>query len=188
MEKLRLFLALETPRATREAVAGVQTRLKESGADVKWDAPEKFHITLKFLGGTSADMVGQIETAVRTIARATPEIFLLYSELGCFPSKRKPHVIWMGAKEDGATLFLLHEKIDKAMVPLGFEADERRFHPHITLGRVRSQKNVKRLITTMESVTFESQPVTIREIAIVRSDTKPSGSVYTTLRSIPLYH
>jgi 2'-5' RNA ligase len=72
------------------------------------------------------------------------------------------------------------------MSGLGFKPEDRPYHAHVTLGRVRSTKRIRNLLTIMESITFESQPVTIREIVVVRSDLRPTGSVYTTLQSIPL--
>lgn len=87
--------------------------------------------------------------------------------------------------EDGI-LQTLHGRIDEAMAALGFPREERMFHPHITLGRVKSRKNIGSLLTLMETITFESEPVTLRELKILRSELKPAGSVYTILKSIPL--
>jgi len=42
------------------------------------------------------------------------------------------------------------------------------------------------LLRMIESVTFESEPVTLREVLLVKSDLRPAGSVYTTLKSLPL--
>jgi len=72
------------------------------------------------------------------------------------------------------------------MSTFGFEKEQKRFHPHVTLGRVKSQHNMRDLLRTMESITFESTSTTISETVLVKSELKPSGSVYTILNRIPL--
>jgi 2'-5' RNA ligase len=80
----------------------------------------------------------------------------------------------------------LHLAIETGMEALGFKREERAFHPHVTLGRVKSQRRIETLLRRIESITFESQPVTINEITLMKSTLTPAGSIYTPLNIIPL--
>jgi 2'-5' RNA ligase len=89
--------------------------------------------------------------------------------------------------EDAAGgLAMLAARVDTAMVPLGFERDTRPFHPHVTLGRVRGSRNLDRLRSLMESITFDGPPVTLHELCLMKSVIRPDGSVYSTLQIVPL--
>ncbi len=83
-------------------------------------------------------------------------------------------------------LSVLQNEIETVLIPLGFEREEKTFHAHVTLGRVKSNVGLQGLLRSMESITFESQPVVIQEISLIKSELRSSGSVYTTLETFPL--
>ncbi|CUS77266.1 2'-5' RNA ligase [Candidatus Kryptonium thompsonii] len=72
------------------------------------------------------------------------------------------------------------------MSELGFEKEDKEYHPHITLGRVKKAKNISSLIKKMENINFEAKTGEVAEVLIMKSDLKPSGSVYSVLRKIKL--
>lgn len=186
MGKLRLFVAIETPHAVRAKLADVITTLRATNADVRWEQTEKLHITLKFLGDTDERKLESIIASLEQIAQSFPEFSIRYASLGCFPHQREPRIIWAGVGEADATLAHLARSIDDALAALGFRKEERAFHAHVTLGRVKSQRNVHHLLRTMESITFESQPEHVAHFVLVKSELKQSGSVYTTLHHMRL--
>ena len=186
MSFLRLFIALETPPSIILQIAAIRDRLKASHADVKWETDEKLHVTIKFLGKTDEGLLPEIVSYIRGGCGTKSPSLVTYKGVGCFPNRRSPRVVWVGIEDTNGTIVSLKDEIESVLAPLGFEKEEREFHPHVTLGRVKSERGVKSLLRMMESVTFESQPVEIREVALVRSDLKPDGSVYTTLKRIPL--
>ncbi|MBX2992084.1 MAG: RNA 2',3'-cyclic phosphodiesterase [Bacteroidetes bacterium] len=188
MATVRLFIAIEIPPDIRSGIGAVIQELQAANADVRWEQTDKLHITLKFLGGTDEGMVSKIFTSLDTLCRKTPVFTLRYRLLGCFPPKREPRIIWIGVEENSCVLQRLSYLIDESMSSFGFKKEEREFHAHVTVGRVKSQRNIRDLLRTMESITFESQPTTISELALVKSELKPSGSVYTILHRIPLHH
>ncbi len=183
---MRLFIAIDTPAEIRPHVIDLQQRLRDTQADVRWEPPEKLHATLKFLGNTDDRKLQPITGAVEQIARASTPMSLSYRTVGCFPNMREPRVLWIGMEEPSGALVSLQQQLEEAMTHFGYEKEKRGFHPHLTLGRVKGQRHLHSLLERLKTVTFESQPVIIREIIIVKSDLKPSGSVYTTLKSVPL--
>lgn len=187
MRRVRLFIAFDTPAGEKARIRGLQEQLKASDADVRWEPPDKLHATLKFLGDTDENLLPAIiAELVGLLSNQTP-ISVLYRHLGCFPHKHNPRVVWVGIENGDGQLIPLQKRIEQTMERLGFEKEDREFQPHLTLGRVKGKRNLGRLLSLLETLTFESQPVTIREVALVRSDLKPSGSVYTILKSIPLH-
>ena len=186
MPEIRLFIALETPKDVRAQIVQIQRHLRESGADVRWEPEEKLHATLKFLGNTSDEKLQPIIHALEVVSQRHSRCTITYVNLGSFPTSRSPRVVWIGIEDPSEALRALFLDIDESMAGLGFERETRPFHPHLTLGRVKGARNLGRLLAMFKTVTFQSQPVIVPEIALVRSDLRPSGSVYTTLKAIPL--
>jgi len=153
---------------------------------VKWEPNEKLHATLKFLGPTNEELLPEIVSHIEGVARRYTPLSLKYAGIGCFPNHRAPRIVWIGMEDQKGSVLPLQQDIENVLEPLGFEREERTFHPHVTIGRVRSNKKIGSLLRMMESITFESQPVTIGEIIVVKSDLKPEGSVYTILNTISL--
>jgi 2'-5' RNA ligase len=181
----RLFFALDTPGAVKNAVADLSHQLQRSGADVRWEPPGRFHCTVRFLGETDENLIPELASAAARIAGglAAPEVE--YAGLGAFPSLREPRVIWVGLNEPGGSLLRLRQELDEAIGRLGCPPDTKGFHPHLTLGRVRGKRGMDDLITAMESATFGSAPATLRELLLIKSELRPTGSVYATLHAFP---
>ena len=186
MATLRLFIAIEIPFDIKSQIASAIHKLKATNADVRWEQTDKLHITLKFPGDTTEELLPQIVLLLEEVATRTIPFSLKYSEVGCFPNKREPRIIWVGANDSDNALLPLVDLIETGMASIGFEKEKRGFHPHATIGRVKSQRNIRDLLRTMESTTLESRPTEVAHIVLIKSELKQSGSVYTTLKEFPL--
>ncbi len=186
MLSLRLFIAFETPPAVKEAAFELITRLRGAGADVSWERDEKLHCTLKFLGSTPEDRIPDITRSLWAVALVTPVFRVRYRGLGCFPSRRDPRIVWAGIENDGGELARLHAGIEAAMETLGYAKEERAFRPHLTLGRVRSPRNSRKLIEILETLTLSTDTFPVADIRLMSSETRPSGSVYTVREAFAL--
>jgi len=185
MPSIRSFIALASPDSLKEALRVLQRGLIEERADVKWDTPEKFHITLKFLGNVEVEKLQELSHPLSAVTSETAPFRLVYNVVGAFPDLVHPRVIWAGAQEN-EVLSLLEHNIGFACARLGIPMETRAFHPHITLGRVRGSTNLARLTAKVKSITFEPIETACTEVLLLKSDLQPSGSVYTTLKSFPL--
>ena len=182
---IRTFIALPLPGDVRSAMASVQRQLIDSGAEVKWDTPEKFHITLKFLGDTDSSIIPEITRQLKISLGTFPAFELAYVKLGGFPNVERPRVVWIGSTESQQIL-RLQSQVEEICTSHGFEKDDRPFHAHITLGRVKGSRNLERLTASLKSITFEPLLARCTEVHFIRSELKPTGSVYTLLNSISL--
>jgi 2'-5' RNA ligase len=185
MPGIRSFIALPSTSELKNVLGILQETLKKERADVKWDTPDKFHITLKFLGNVEAET---LDTLAGSIASATAEMEafrLTYRSVGAFPDLIHPRVLWVGT-DSSDTLTSLQQRVESLCERLGFPAEEKAFHPHITLGRIKGSFNLSRLTAEVKSITFEPVQTDCSELLLIKSDLRPTGSVYTTLKSFPL--
>ncbi|MGA9117291.1 MAG: RNA 2',3'-cyclic phosphodiesterase [Bacteroidota bacterium] len=186
MHTLRLFVAVETPPSAREELGELRRALERTGAAVRWEGLEKMHITLKFLGPVGENLLPEAVHTLEEACRGGFPFRVEYAGIGAFPHFRSPRVIWAGVRDPRGGFPPLHRAVEEGYARIGFPREERPFHPHVTLGRVGGGFIPDRLLRTIESTTFESRTVEIRHCALVRSDLRPSGSVYTTLHRFPL--
>jgi RNA 2',3'-cyclic 3'-phosphodiesterase len=183
--EVRLFVALDVPEQIREALAELSTRFKETCLSARWLRLESVHITLKFIGEVSLEMVEKIRDALGSLPQFSP-ILLRFAGLGFFPSARRPRVFWAGVEAD-PQLAQLAGSIEAKLQPLGIPAENRDFHPHLTLARFDSPQGTQALAAAVEALgapEFGSE--TFREFHLYQSELKRSGAEYTRLVTYPL--
>jgi len=189
---MRIFIAIPLPDSLLERLSALQRKLERQAPrrSVRWVRPEGIHLTLKFLGDTSTDRLPEIKRALAAVARNAPACTFTVEELGCFPNPRRARVLWVGVQEPTGRLAALQEAIEEAMAHLDFEAERRKFHPHLTLGRVRrktSRGDAAQVGETITGTTVERlAEVSTDRFALIRSVLKPTGAEYTTLEEFPL--
>lgn len=192
MQPLRLFVAIELDDALRAALKRAQTHLqdeKNSGKIakqcVRWVPSHNIHLTLKFLGNSSPSQVPALQNALTRIAEKTAPFELYARGLGCFPNARHPNNIWVGLEGDVVRAALLARQIDDACAAVGFARDAREFTPHLTLGRVkRDTRNPERAALGADVARLAPETygeIRARSIALVASDLRPDGPMYSVL-------
>ena len=186
MGSIRAFVAFDTPEAIRPAMSSVQSELRKAEADVSWEPPEKFHATIKFLGNVSEPLLGSVLAKIQQSAAYSVSFEVSYRTLGCFPDQKNPRVVWIGCENSDGGLDLLKTALDVELLGLGFDVDKREFHPHVTLGRVKSPRGAKNLTPLLKSLTFEPRTAVITEILLMKSVLKARGSEYTALHQFQL--
>jgi RNA 2',3'-cyclic 3'-phosphodiesterase len=185
MPATRTFIALPASTDIQQQMASVQSKLKTTQADVKWELQNKFHITLNFLGNIEQSDIESLSLALAEIAGKFPAFEIKYDSLGAFPNFHSPRVIWIGT-EFNQILLDVQSCVGQLCSDLGFQKEERAFHAHITLGRVKGTRNLARLTEAIKTITFESMQSRCSELLLMKSDLRPSGSIYTILKSFPL--
>jgi 2'-5' RNA ligase len=133
---MRLFVAVPIPNPARDQILGLLGRLREGGWPVRWVNDEGLHMTLKFFGEVASERLDVIQEALRFAAEGAGALSLRLGELGAFPSRSRPRILWVGI-EAPATLELLQDRIERGCEAIGFPPEGTPFQPHVTLGRVR---------------------------------------------------
>jgi 2'-5' RNA ligase len=178
---IRAFVAVDMNDAVRGEVGRAIEQLKRSGADVKWLRPEALHFTLKFLGDISEDAVPDIINALdRKMENMTP-FDLQIGSAGVFPGWSNPRVIWFGLERGADEMRDLAREVDRALTPLGIEAEKREYRPHLTLGRLRSRRNKQILKDYAEGVRIPSGKCRVSKAVLFKSELTPSGAFHSPI-------
>jgi len=181
----RCFIAVNLPEELKEAIEREAAPLRASGADVNWVAARNLHITLKFLGYVPEEDLEKIEKISLKVVSAYRPFEMELAGIGSFPEGRKsPRVIWVGANAPGGDLEKIQGGLESALKELGFEPEER-FSPHITLGRVKSNRNMPillRALTTLRESLFGK--IKVEKIDLMRSELKPGGAEYSIIKEM----
>lgn len=170
---MRLFIAIELPNGLKNELKSIQ----EPAEGIRWQAAEQLHITLKFLGDTTADRVKDLKQRLSNIQ--SPSFSISVKGLGKFPKKGNPKVIWAGVSKPKKLLHL-QEKVEKACLKLGFEKGRRRFIPHITLGRVNKEGEVEAYRVLRETFTYPEK-IIVNHFTLFESHLSPEGARHKVL-------
>lgn len=185
---MRAFLALEIPTEIRNYFSVIMDRLRSSGAAIRWEHESKLHITMKFLGEVDP---GRIESLSASLIPSIPKIdkfSVLFDTLGVFPNRRNPRIVWIGCKTHDPSLDALFQSIESEAAACGWMKEERPFHPHVTLGRIRDSSGTENLISIMENCNLEPRSALITEVLLMKSTLKPDGSEYSVMQRYRLSH
>jgi 2'-5' RNA ligase len=176
---MRLFVAVLPPL---EIVAGWTKALVGWGGvkGVRLTPPENVHVTLKFLGTTPRERLSPLEEALAGVARGRRPFVVGVEGTGFFPSKGAPRLFWAGVGTGAGELAGLAGGVERACVALGFPAEERPFHPHVTLARLSGGK------IPLPAPVLPRRKFTVGSVALMKSETRPGGPVYSLRRGFPL--
>lgn len=158
----------------------LQMSLTSTQADIKCVEPENLHITLKFLGEVGN---AQLDQLIKSVQEVTVEPFqMLLTGLGVFPKLNRPRTVWMGVENGATELTKVFSDIERKLVNLGFEAERRSFHPHLTVCRIRSSRNRAPLVEEItRQAIYELGTVHVDKIVLKKSVLTQSGPIYTNL-------
>ncbi len=182
---LRCFIAIGMPEPIKREISEIIELMKKYDVDVKWVEMENIHITLKFLGKTPETLLPRIRKSLSTIALSYEPFYIKIYDIGMFPNRRYPRIIWIGV-EDSEIVKRLQKDIEDSMESLGYQREDKEFHPHLTIGRVRSQKGMANLINQLD--TFKGKnlgSIEVNNIKLMRSELRPTGAKYHCLYEIP---
>lgn len=169
----------------RENLTRAEEELKQTRADIKLVETENLHFTVKFLGEIPDSAIADVDARVRALALRKMEVNV--RGLGAFPDVRRPRVIWAGvASQDLGAVTSSGQRVIDALEGVG-ESDDRAFHPHITLARVRSPRNHEALAAVLRDYTtrdFGRTPITT--LKLKSSSLTPSGPIYRDVKEYTL--
>lgn len=183
---MRTFIAIELKKEIRDTLFQIQEELKSAQADVRWVRSENIHLTLKFLGEVEETKIPEIVRCLKELGGQIKPFTVKISGLGAFPGLKSARVIWAGAKEDTGELARLAGTIENILAELGFPKENRKFSSHLTLGRLRSNKNKDKLGQKLEKIKIPELSQRINSIALFESVLHPTGAVYQKLSEISL--
>ncbi len=196
VEKVRTFIAVELPEEVRRALSAVRAAVEKeahafgAGTDLarsaRWVRPEGTHLTLKFLGWTPEGQVPDVEGAVYRACVGIPPFHLVLRGVGAFPSLRRARVLWVGVTGDLSVLTRFQRRLEEEIAPLGFPAEARDFHPHLTLARLESGLPAELCASLGRGLPVPAAEWPVEGISLMRSELLRGGARYTQLAYAPL--
>ena len=188
MSTIRAFVALNIPIALVRRVADFQADLRDKARKAKirvgWVPPPNMHVTLKFLGSIQAESAYIIGDRFRELLANRPAFKVQLKGTGAFPGREKPRVLWLATRCENDELVQLATDVDQWLHDLGYPREERPFHPHLTLGRVKSPKPSLDLLEGLEE--REVGRCVATEVVLYESEIQRRGVEYTALAKIAL--
>lgn len=195
----RIFLAVPLPADIIAMVDRSVSDLKREDWPVRWVTGSNAHITLHFLGDVEPERVELLRLGLEPVVAEHRHFRLRTADLGVFPNWKRPRVLWLGLYGPTHRLQTLHDAIGSYLTRLDFALDDKEFHPHITLGRVRDVRNAPardlpmRIRRRFEHATATGEvshahplSVPVDEVHLIRSHLSSEGSRYEVLARFPL--
>jgi 2'-5' RNA ligase len=199
---IRAFLAVELSHELRAQLATVQQELMRSiepemkrDRRISWAQPASIHLTIKFLGDMDEQVIDPLRAALEQAIGSRLAVNVPLERLGAFPRPQSPRVLWVGPSEnwergaEAKRVAELHGAIEQACEGLRFLRETRPFSPHLTLARIRvgewhvgvalAKGGVLDRPLSLGSLTVES-------VVLMKSELKPTGSIYAKLWDVRL--
>lgn len=173
---MRTFLAVPIPKQALDPIRTYLSLLKDQlGSSVVWKNPLDWHITLRFLGEINHQQLETMVLAAREIARETFPGRLPIKKLATFPLSTSQHIaLHLNADP---TLKSLVDKLDGAAFAVGLGKDNRRFRPHITLGKFTGNPK------PLPPMQFASFDIPFKELVLYASKMQGSSGHYRVLQT-----
>ncbi|MEO0102704.1 MAG: RNA 2',3'-cyclic phosphodiesterase [candidate division WOR-3 bacterium] len=177
---IRSFIAIPLPKEVREEIGKILKEY-ESKDFCRWVAPENLHITLIFLGEISERFLREVQIEVAKVVEQRKGFSIKLGGFGAFPSVKNPRVLWIGVSSGGKEVEELQGSLVDNLARIGFKPEERKFHPHLTIGRV---KGIMKEIDLWERK-YESEAVPVNSIVLFKSTLTPNGPIYEKIEEYP---
>jgi len=194
---MRIFVALDIDDGIRQRIQRFIEGVSGFVPDARWVRPESLHVTLKFIGERSPEVVEKIKQTLSSVR--AEEVVMNFRSYGFFPTAKAARVFWVGI-ESGPQLPALVHAIDEGLKALGIPREEHPFTPHLTLARGAGRsgaphgkkgdaanRNFLRLQEKLAALPApEFGTMAAHEFFLYQSQLSQGGSRYTKIASFPL--
>ncbi|MDQ6816324.1 MAG: RNA 2',3'-cyclic phosphodiesterase [Actinomycetota bacterium] len=179
--RARLFVALELPTYTREALVRWRDAAVGDGGGLRLIAPEHLHATLCFLGWQRVEDVSGIFEACGAVARRRAAELSVGG--GIWLPRRRPRVLAVEREDPGGELSATQAELSGALAAGGWYVPEKRpFLAHVTVARVAAARRPRASeVPASPKVRFEGSRVTL-----YRSRLGPGDARYEPLGTVEL--
>ncbi len=174
----RLFVAVPVSEEVRERIKVIYQQLKETGADLNLVSLENLHFTIKFLGEVEESKITEIAEKIKTFVNNHKPFSVKIKGIGAFSNENQIKVIWMGAND--FQLISLIKDFNKELNYL--RKNEQKEIPHLTIARVKSEKNKEKLSALIKKFADENfGEMVVEKLILYESKLTQAGPHYTLL-------
>lgn len=184
---IRTFIAFELPKPIIEHITSIQKEIRSYGFSAKWVSAENIHLTLKFLGNVNPTDLETIADTLYQSCKHHPPLQLIAKGIGAFPDVKRPRVVWVGMSGDIPQLIELQKELETNLEKIGFPKEGKPFQAHLTIARIKDKIDSKKLVESIHQLADRrSEAFIVDQVTLFKSDLKPSGPIYTKLKTIKM--
>ena len=180
---LRSFIAIPLPAPLIQEIAALQKQLRTLVPELKTPRAETLHLTLHFLGDQPQELLAKIGQDMLSIGRKKKNFNVTLEGLGFFPNRKRPRIFWLGLQPDHE-LVELYQQLALRLDGLGVAVEQRRYRPHLTIGRFRRAPKTTEPLCPFLSHSFGS--LKIDRMVLYTSRLTAQGAIHTPLVEAPL--
>ena len=185
-ETTRTFIAIPIPDPLGRQLARWQAALAPDVPGCRWvETGQPFHITLAFLGDVPSRDLNELCLAVAAAVEPFGRFELTVEGLGAFPARRGRASSGRGSPPSTSNRSsTLREAVVRAATEAGYRPDDPRFHPHVTLGRIKSDRRPAVRPDRTRSVACRPRSIgsfPVVEVVTYASTLEPGGPTYAPL-------
>jgi 2'-5' RNA ligase len=177
---MRVFVAVFPPPGVQEALVEAACALPTDA--FRLTAPERVHLTLKFLGEVSPEDLPRASSALERVGQHGGPFDATVSGFGAFPSARRARILWARIGQGAEELVTLSRAVEDLLEPEGFARENKPFVPHLTLGRARRPVP----FDAGGEATLRRLGFSVEALDLVESRQGASGGTYPVLERYPL--
>lgn len=179
----RLFLGIALTDQVRHGLAAhLEEQLEGRPLPGRPVPPENWHLTLRFLGATERLTHERVLRQMAEVDRGPP-FQLGFGGLGAFPRPARATVLWLGVERGEPEVRALADRVGGALEAAGVPPEERPFHPHLTLSRIRPHQDVGPLVERVGAFPLRQ---TVERVVLFRSHLGGGPARYEELEGFPL--
>ena len=176
---IRLFVALIIPDTVKSEIFNHCYVAAVNPSDYRWEAEEKVHLTLKFIGEVKDEFLSQIIDELEFVKNYS-SFDCTISRFGFFFRENEARILWCNLETDESIVSLVDELNDR-LKKYDIEVEKRKFKGHLTLLRIK-ERVTEDFIKKIKEYKFDPIEFNTYQIALIQSVLKRSGSDYKVLK------
>lgn len=180
--KHRIFFALNIPDKNKEELINIRDNIIPDSNKYKWEAKDKLHLTLKFIGEVNDDLLKKI-SEIKNLFWNFNSFKCSINKFGFFYKNKEPRILWVNIQSIELNDIVNH--LENELFKLSIPKEKRPFVPHLTLLRIKNKIN-EDFIKAFENYEFKPIEFIASEISLIESKLFPYGSIYNEVKKYNL--
>jgi 2'-5' RNA ligase len=184
MKRTFIAVKIDPGKELKNAISSLRSGLRDE--NIKWADLSNLHVTLAFIGDTDKLMIKSIKSMLENEFTGFGIIEFVLTGFGLFRNISNPRIIFSDI-ENPDKLIRAHEIIKKGLTDLDITLEERRFNPHLTIGRIKDlidKNSLQKLVSEFAGMNL--QEVSVSEIIYYESVLLPTGPIYKPIMKVNL--
>ncbi|MFA5176338.1 MAG: RNA 2',3'-cyclic phosphodiesterase [Candidatus Nanoarchaeia archaeon] len=178
---MRVFIGIKLPQEVRDYIFDLEKEISKLPAKIKFVHKKNLHVTLKFIDEISEDKLKIVKDRLKKFKfKKFPSALM---QLDFFPNKNNIRVLWAGI-DNKNPFYDIQKQIDDDLRDI--LNPEEKFHPHITLGRIKFIKNPEEFQEKITNVVIKPLKFEINQFCLFESTLTKDGPEYNVLETYDL--